>query len=72
MTMSKSEREFRALYPNARVVAEPARCTVYAGDYLCAESFTRARAFRLALTYVRERYIQPDPAERATCTGHPA
>lgn len=71
--MSKSERAFRAKYPYARhevterrgVLGALPRFTVYAGDYLCAESWQLARAYRNALEAAELGYITPDPDEQA-------
>ena len=71
---SKAELEFRAKYPFANV-RQSGRYSglirgnlyeVYAGDYLCAEGTTVAKAFREALRYDREGYITPDPNEKPT------
>ena len=77
--MSKSEKEFRAKYPNARVVIEPSkvcigmsRYTVYAGDYLCSSSLTRSTAFYVASLDAANGSITPDPNELATTESHPA
>lgn len=65
--ISNAERDFRAKYPNARVSMRKDRfgtmVSVYAGDYLCAESYSRANAFSNALEWEREGYILPDPDE---------
>lgn len=73
---TKAERQFRTKYPNTRVVIEPGTVlptyAVYAGDYLCAESWERGRAFKVALAWEEAGYIQPDAHESATTEGRPA
>lgn len=67
--MSNAEREFRAEFPHTRVEKELStfgmRYRVFAGDYLCDESYSRALAFGRALLYYRDGYITPDPDERS-------
>jgi len=71
MKQSKAEREFRTKFPNTRVSVEESairgmdRYTVYAGDYLCAQALSAARAFRAALDYDAHGIITPDPLEVA-------
>lgn len=74
---SKFEKMFRAEYPNARLVVEPIsgsirRYTVYAGDYLCAQSVGRHHTFMVAYMDAHRGTITPDPNEVATTDGHPA
>jgi hypothetical protein len=70
--MSSAEVEFTAKYPNTRVVVTKHRVgakrfQVFAGNYLCAESYTsRQLAFRMALEYEENGLITPDPNELAT------
>lgn len=75
MAQSNAEREFRSKYPNARFVVEKdrfgKRFTVYAGDYLCADSHSRAAAFSNALAWSESGLITPDPNEAASTAGHP-
>lgn len=66
--ISTAEKQFRAKYPHTRIVTERSmgaiiRCTVYAGDYLCSEGFTRAIAFQKALEWEQAQLITPDPEE---------
>jgi hypothetical protein len=68
--MNEHERSFRAKYPNARCIETKSSLpgglstfTVYAGDYLCAESWGRGRAFMMASQYERDGLITPDPNE---------
>lgn len=65
--MSNAEREFREEFPYTRVEIEVShfgkRYRVFAGDYLCEESYGRELAFSRALLAVREGYITPDPEE---------
>ena len=73
--MSNAERAFRAIYPNARVETGPSgihgmlRFSVYAGDYLCAASLTRANAFKCALHGAEIGNITPDPEEVSQIGG---
>ena len=71
--MTQAEKQFRAKYPNTRLVVEKVgvgtlgmRYTVYAGDYLCAESWNKQRAFAQALELEEAGFIQPDPNEVST------
>lgn len=68
--MSNAEREFREEFPYTRVEIEQSpfgkRYRVFAGDYLCDESYGRELAFNRSLLYVRSGYITPDPNERST------
>lgn len=70
--MSNAEREFRAAYPNARIERHRTRWSgvynyqVYAGDYLCAESYAPRLAFAQALEWARTGLITPDPSEPST------
>lgn len=66
---SKAELAFREKYPNTRVESVPShipgltRYRVFAGDYLCAESVSRAFAFSTALHDAEDGIITPDPHE---------
>lgn len=62
------EARFKAFYPFARHTVDPLcgtlkRFTVYAGNYVCAEATTKEGAYKRALEYEAEGYIQPDPEE---------
>jgi hypothetical protein len=64
------EKEFRAKYPHARVMTDRVchslvRYTVYAGDYICAESVSRATAFRVAFKQAEFGTITPEPTEQS-------
>jgi hypothetical protein len=73
--LSNAEKDFKALYKNARHVADRetlgTKFTVYAGDYLCAESYSRQNAYNNALEWTQAGFIQPDRDEVATTNGHP-
>lgn len=68
--MSKAEREFRKEFPHTRVEIEVShfgkRYKVFAGDYLCDESYGRKLAFSRALLYYRAGYITPDSGEKSS------
>lgn len=69
MRISGFEKAFKEKYPYAREVADSSsryrnKWTVYAGDYICTEAYSRAEAYRLALEYVEAGLIQPDPLEQ--------
>ena len=65
--VSNAEKQFRAEYPNARHTSTPDRFgpfyRVYAGDYLCAESYSLANAYKDALDWAHDGLITPDPDE---------
>lgn len=61
MKQSKAEIEFRAKYPNARLLRTAfIPYAVYAGDYFCAGGFTPREAFAEALELDAGGYITPD------------
>lgn len=65
--MSGHEKRFRAKYPNTRVAVKSGsyrpHYTVFAGDYPCAEGYTRTDAFREAMRCDEYGLITPDPNE---------
>lgn len=69
MPLSKAEKEFTHRFPHTRVEETPKgkyalpTFKVFAGDYLCAESYTRTQAFAESLRLVDQGLITPDPHE---------
>lgn len=70
--ISEAEKQWRERFPYTRVETEPSgihgmvRYTVYAGDYLCAVSIDRKRAFLTAWQDLSSGTITPDPNEQST------
>ncbi len=69
MAISNAEKQFRAEFPYTRLEKRLDKFgtifAVYAGDYPCEESYSRALAFQKSLLYVREGYLTPDPEEQS-------
>lgn len=66
--MSAPEQEFSRRFPHTRVETDSSsgyrtKYTVFAGDYVVSEGYSRYAAFKSAMDYVTSGLVTPDPAE---------